>query len=241
MSAVAVFSGLAVQQPLESVVFPAFRRRYGVDVRATFEPTTILVELLRKGARADVVIGVEPALRDLVRDGLLVEGSVEALITTGLGIAVAPGAPLPPAATLEEFVALLVQARSVAYSRAGASGIYFAALIERLGIADIVNSRATVIPSGYTGNCLLDGRADVAIQQLSELCSVSGVQIVGPFPPAIQERTAFAVADVVSGRENGNQDSVRGLREVLRSSEARAAYVAAGLEPSARIEQPRGR
>ena len=41
---------------------------------------------------------------------------------------------------------------TIAYSRAGASGIFFAGLIERLGIAAEVNAKATVIPQGFTAD-----------------------------------------------------------------------------------------
>ena len=66
----------------------------------------------------------------------------------------------------------MLGARSVAYSRLGASGILFAKLIERLGIASEINARAVIIPQGFTAEKLVTGEADLAVQQISELKQV---------------------------------------------------------------------
>ena len=50
--------------------------------------------------------------------------------------------PKPDISSVEAFRSALLAARSIAYSRIGASGIYFAGLIERLGITDAVNAKA---------------------------------------------------------------------------------------------------
>ncbi|MET3174333.1 UNVERIFIED_ORG: hypothetical protein ABIB52_002183 [Arthrobacter sp. UYCu721] len=44
------------------------------------------------------------------------------------------------------------------FACSGPSGIYFASLLERLGIAEQVKARATVIDAGPTAVALLDGR-----------------------------------------------------------------------------------
>ena len=71
-------------------------------------------------------------------DRLVEQGTVDPatrmeVAVSRLGVAVAGGAARPVMGTPDEFVAALLAARSVAYSRAGASGIYFKGLIERLG------------------------------------------------------------------------------------------------------------
>jgi len=87
-----------------------------------------------------------------------------------------------------------VAARSVAYSRTGASGIYFAGLLPRLGLAEAVNAKATIIPQGFTAEKLVSGEADIAVQQISELMVVPGIEVVGPLPDPVQEMTTFAAA-----------------------------------------------
>lgn len=232
MKTVTLFSGLAVREPIERVVLPLFRRQHGVAVDTTFEPTTVLIDLVRSGRRPDMIVAVREALLELAGEGLVAGESVQALVRSGLGVAVPPGAPVPPVNDTPELVSLLMRARSVAYSQTGASGIYLAGLLRRLGIADQVNRTATVIPKGYTGTCLLDGRADVAVQQLSELRAVPGIVLAGPFPPEVQQYTILAAADVVRpGPDHSDLRLLRGLRALLSGPEARVAYIEAGLEP----------
>lgn len=231
-TAIDLFSGLVLQAPLQRIVLPLFRQQHDAQVRTTFEPTTILVDLLRSGRHADLIIAVRETLADLADEDLVAGGTMATIAVSGLGIAVPAGAEITPVDTVAAFTSLLTGARSVAYSTAGASGIYFAGLLNQLGIRDRVDRTATIVPQGYTGERLLDGRADVAIQQLSELKSVPGITIAGPFPAAVQQYTAFAVAEVADpGRSAASRALVRSLHRLLASPEAREAYVKAGLEP----------
>jgi len=107
---------------------------------------------------------------------------------------VARGAPRPDLSTADTFRQVLPDARSAALSHGGASGSYFAGLIEQLGIAETIRAKATVIPAGFTAEKLVSGEADLAIQQVSELMVVDGIDIVGPFPAEVQATMRFAAA-----------------------------------------------
>src|SRR6202171_1551460 len=121
---------------------------------------------LRRGEGADVVILTREALGDLARLGTVVAESCVDLARSFVGIAVKAGADHPDIATEAALRATLLGARAIAYSRIGASGIFFAHLIERLGIASEVNARARIIPSGLTAELLVSGEADLAVQQI---------------------------------------------------------------------------
>ena len=146
---------------------------------------------------------------------------------TGVGVAVAPDAPAPDISTAAAFIEAVTAARSVAYSRSGPSGLYFAGLLERLGIAEQVKANATVIDAGPTAVALLDGRADLAIHQMSELLLVPEVKIVGPLPESVQEYTHFSTA---LSSDPARAAAAAALRTFLHSPEALAAYAANGLE-----------
>jgi molybdate transport system substrate-binding protein len=107
-----------------------------------------------------------------------------------VGVAVKAGAPKPDITTVEQFKATLLKARTVAYSKIGASGIFFAGLLDRLGIAEAV--RSLIVPSGFTAERLITGEADLAIQQISELMMVPGIDVVGALPPDIQTVAIFS-------------------------------------------------
>lgn len=139
-----------------------------------------------------VVIGVSESLAVLADRDSVVDGSPVAIARTGVCLAVAHDAPRPALGTVPDLCEALLAARSVAYSRIGASGIYFARLLEKLDIATAVNARATVVEKGFTALAILDGRADLAVQQLSELKFVREVDVVGPFPEEVQHYTEFS-------------------------------------------------
>jgi molybdate transport system substrate-binding protein len=68
----------------------------------------------------------------------------------------------------------------------------------------------------------------MAVQQLSELKAVPGVDIVGPLPASLQTPGIFSAAAFTGST---NTDLARRLLNVLASHDAGAAYRAAGLEP----------
>jgi molybdate transport system substrate-binding protein len=194
-------------------------------VEAVYEPTFRLLTRIEAGARPDVMVGITGSLADLVAADIVADPRPVA--RTGVGVAVPPDAPVPDIGSVDAFISAVTNARSVAYSRSGPSGLYFADLVERLGIAEQVKARATVIDSGPTAVALLDGRADLAIHQLSELILVPEARIVGPLPAAVQEYTDFSTAVGTSASLPAGAADFRGF---LHGPEAKAAYAANLLE-----------
>jgi molybdate transport system substrate-binding protein len=116
----------------------------------------------------------------------------------------------------------------VAYSRIGASGIYFARLIEQLDIAAEINAKATIVASGFTAERLVSGEADLAIQQISELKQVDGIEVVGPIPPELQTPALFSAGIMANAKRRNEAER---LLRFLASSEATPVLRETGLEP----------
>jgi molybdate transport system substrate-binding protein len=224
---VRVLSTLALMGAVRSLAGP-YEAAGGARIDADFAPTVGLLERLRKGEAADVVILTEEALRDLASKGTVVPESCVDLARSFVGIAVKAGAPRPDIATEAALRATLLGARSVAYSRIGASGIFFASLIERLGIASEVNARAVISPSGFTAERLVSGQADLAVQQVSELKLVPGVDIVGPISLELQTPAMFSAGRMAASRRAAQSDA---LLKYLASPEVAPALRESGLEP----------
>jgi molybdate transport system substrate-binding protein len=124
----------------------------------------------------------------------------------------------------------MLSARSIAYSKIGASGIFFAGLIERLDIAAEVNARAVIVPSGFTAERVASGEAELAVQQISELMVVPGIEVVGPLPAEIQTAATFS-AGLLTRSEQAEKASA--LLRFLASPAIAAVLRRAGLEPAA--------
>jgi molybdate transport system substrate-binding protein len=222
-----LLSTRAVQGALPALL-AGFERATGAKVAVDFSPTNALLARIRDGDRADVAILTREGVDELAGLGILDGASAVDLVRSLVGLAVKAGARKPDIATAEALTAALLAARSIVYSRLGASGVYFAGLIERLGIKDAVNAKATIIPSGLTGEPVARGEAEMAVQQLSELKAVPGLDIVGSLPASLQTPGVFSAA-VFSDSANANL--ARNLVQTLASVEAVPAFKAAGLEP----------
>lgn len=220
---------LAVRAPFDRTVLPAFAA-FGGRVEVFWGPTIVIQERLARGEKADAVLLTTEAVEALIVDGTLAASSRVEVATSRLGVAVPLGHVRPDISTAASFRQALLDARSVAFSRGGASGIYFAGLIERLGIAEAVRAKATIIPAGFTAEKLLTGEADLAIQQISELMVVEGIDIVGPFPKGVQTVMRFSAAALATSPV---QASVAAFLATLRNPAAQAAFRDCGLDPVA--------
>jgi molybdate transport system substrate-binding protein len=100
---------------------------------------------------------------------------------------------------VEAFKHTLLAAKSIAFSRIGASGLHFGEVIERLGIAAEVRRKA-IIGDSYVGEIAARGEAELAVQQVSELMPVSGIDIVGPLPGDLQKISVFSAGIFTAAR-----------------------------------------
>ena len=225
-TSVKLMCALVVRGAFDAAIVPAFEAEGGV-VEIAWSPTTVIMKGLADGQRPDAVLVLSNAMDTLVRDGLVDAASRVEVARSRYALAVRAGAPHPPIDTVEALTRTLAAARSVAFSKSGASGIYFDALLPRLGIADVVRAKATIIPAGFTAERLVTGEADIAVQQMSELMVVEGIEVVGPFPDPVQEVTTFSAAIM---RDAANREGARRLLAAMTDAGAVEAYRVSGLE-----------
>lgn len=202
-------------------------RRLDLPAEIRFDPTARLLAAIAEGARADVAILTDAGVEALMAQGILAAGTRRDLAHSYVGLAVPPGAPHPRFGTVEELRATLLATPSLAYSRAGASGIFFAELLERLGIAEEVNAKATVIPHGFTAELAARGEVALAIQQVSELMAVEGVEVLGKLPEGANTCAVFSGA-LFAGADPG----AAALLDAIASAMTPEALRAGGLDPA---------
>ena len=207
-----IFSTLAVATLLRPLV-----------TDAVFEPTARLLARIEAGERADLAFLTQEAVAALTTSGVLT--GPRDVARSFVGLAVQAGAPKPDISTVEALRQALLAAPSLAYSKAGASGIFFAGLIERLGIAAEVNAKATIIAQGFTAELAARGEVTLAVQQVSELLAVEGVDIVGRLPEGANVGAVFS-AGIFVGARLGSAEAL----DQLLAAMSPAALQAAGLE-----------
>lgn len=225
-NSVRVLSTLALAGAVRALA-EKFEVKSGAHIDADFAPTVRVLERLREGETADVLILTDEGLAGLIAAGSVVAESRVDLARSWVGLAVKAGEPHPDISTGANLRATLLDARSVAYSRLGASGIFFAQLIAKMGIEKEINARATISPMGFTAERIVTGEADVAIQQLSELKQVKGIEVVGPLPHHLQTPAVFSAGRMTGSKQIAASDL---LLKFLASPEATPALIESGLE-----------
>ncbi|MCK1385179.1 substrate-binding domain-containing protein [Bradyrhizobium sp. 21] len=205
-----------------------FEAAHDIHVDSDFAPTLALLKRLRDGEAADLVILTREGLDEMIGEGRVVAGTTADLARSFVGIAVRAGQAHPDIATEAALRKTLLAARSVAYSRLGASGVYFAQLIVRMGIAAEINTKADIVEQGFTAERLVSGEAEFAVQQISELKQVGGIEVVGPIPHDLQTPAVFSAGRIAGAK---HADAADRLLRYLASPEVVPVLRQSGLEP----------
>ncbi len=219
-------------KPVVQAVIPEFEKRTGHRVIVDNDTVGGLAKRIKSDEAFDVAILSPVTITPLVQEGKVAAGSVNALARVGVGVAVKRGGPMPNIATVEAFKEALVAARAVAYidpAAGGSSGIYFSQLVDKLGIGAAVRAKAVLVPGGLVAERLLDGQADIAIHQISEILAVPGAALVGPIPAEIQNYTTYSGG---LSAKAANVDAARAFLSTLMSESAQAILKQRGMEPA---------
>jgi molybdate transport system substrate-binding protein len=223
-----VFGAGAIEQPFHDLI-AGFARDTGHKVEAQFGTVGGMQARLKNGEKADVIILSAPAMEELDKAGALVAGSRAEFGRATSGLGVRAGAAQPDISSPEAFKKTLVDAKSVAFTdpaAGGTTGIFFAGLIDRLGIADNVKKKGLPQPGGSgVAAAVADGKAEVGVTFISELLPNKGVKVVGPMPASI----GLVVSYVGGISTNGQIEPARALIAYMTNEQSRAHYKAAGL------------
>lgn len=188
-------------------------------LRVEFHATQALLKDIAGGKSADVVILTDEGIRELANTGKLLAGTTRALGKSGVGLAVRAGAGKPDIHDLEALKKALLAADSVGHSRMGASGLYFAGLLERLGFADKLKKRV-IVDKGPVAAGVASGEIQLGAQLLCELAPVAGIDIIGPLPKEVQTYYSFSAAVMKASK---NPKAATAFLDFMRTEPVRAA------------------
>jgi len=223
-----VFSTTALAEIWQELK-PKFEAR-GHKLELVLQPSGAIGKRIAGGEAGDAIVSTTAGVESLEKSGKIAAGTTRQLASSGMGVAVLKGAPKPDISTTEAFKKALLQAKSVAYSDpagGGASGAVFAKILKDLGIADAVNAKAKLGRGIPNAEFLVKGESDIAIQQIPELMTTPGVDIVGPLPPALQSVTGFTAAAL---QGSAHPDAARALVDFLASPDTIALLKAKGFD-----------
>jgi molybdate transport system substrate-binding protein len=228
-----VFSTTALTSVLQELA-PRFERITGHKLSLTFATAAALAKRIADGESVDVAVLTPGAIAELTTRGKILPGSAVALASSGIGVAVRAGAPKPDISSPGALKRALLAAKPVAYSdpaSGGASGVHFAKVLGRLGIATEIAAKARLSQGGsggLVGDLIVRGDAEIGVQQIPELMTVSGIDIVGPLPGELQNFTRFSAGISMNAKE---PEAGKALIGFLRTPASLALFNAKGLEP----------
>jgi len=226
---VKVLSAGAVRAVVTEVA-DVFAKESGHSVKGTFGTVGVVRGKLAAGEPADVVIATDAAIDEMAKQGLVVAGTRTDVARAGVGVGVRDGAPKPDISTPDAFKQTLLAAKSLVYvdpAQGATSGIHFAGVLQRLGIADAVKDKTLLWPGGFAAEAVAKGQAELCVHQISEILPVAGVTLVGPLPKDLQKVTTYSAG---LAARSAAPDAGRAFLVFLARPAFKAKFAAAGLD-----------
>jgi molybdate transport system substrate-binding protein len=210
----------------------SFEHATGHKVTATYGAPGAIKDRIAAGEAVDVLVLPTPGFDDLVELGRIVADSKVVLARSGMGVAVRAGAPKPDVSSPEALKRTLLSAKSIVYTDPALrspSGMHFARVLERLGIAEEMKGKLKLHDgTSFNAEFVARGESEIAIQQISEILPVKGVELAGPLPGDLQLTTVYATGIGTAAKD---QRAVKELIGFLTSPAAAAVIKAKGMEP----------
>jgi molybdate transport system substrate-binding protein len=216
--------------PAIDVLIPDFEKSSGHKVTVAYGNAGAILDRFQKGEAADLMINAAPLMDQLRAQGKVVAGDRIIIAKVGVSAFVRKGAPKPDISSADAFKRSMLAARSITYpdpAGGGASGIYLAGLLDRLGIAGEMKPKTKLSPAGavlYAS--VANGEVEIGFNQISEVLAQPSVEFVGPLPSEIQNYTEF-VPGIVTG--SSQADAAKALVTFLSSPAAQPVFKAKGF------------
>jgi molybdate transport system substrate-binding protein len=206
-----------------------FERDSGHKLTVSFGISAQLRAQIEAGTRFDLAILTEPVPEQLLEKGYIRAPAVR-IARVGIGVAVRKGDPKPDISSSAAFKRTLLDAKSISFAAQSGSGVHFAKVIERLGIAEAIKAKARIAPGGALAvvGPVARGEVELGISAMPDIVATPGVEVLGPLPPELQDYLVFTAGIAVGANE---QTAARTLVDFLLSPASAAVIRSKGLEP----------
>jgi molybdate transport system substrate-binding protein len=223
-----VLASNGVKGTLEELA-PAFERASGNKLAITFDLAAVLKRRIEAGEAFDLAILTSAGIDDLAKQGKVDGASRTSIARSGVGIGVRSGASRPDISSADALKRALLAAKSITWAKEGASGAYFASVVQKMGIAEQIKPRLNLGATGaQVGELIAKGEVEMGALLINEFLAVKGVDVVGPLPPELQSYTIFHGGVSAASK---NAAAARALMQFLTTPAAGAVFKSKGQEP----------
>src|SRR5437016_4431932 len=222
-----VLASNGVKEALNELA-PAFERATGHKLAIAFGLAAALKRRIGAGEAFDLAILPAAAIDDLAKQGKMDAGTRAPIARSGVGIGIMKGARRPDIRTPRALKRTLLAADSITWAKEGQSGIYFAGLLERIGIAEQMKPKIVHAASGVeVGQLVAGGEVQLGVILVNELMAAPGVEVLGPLPPELQKYTVFHAGVGVGSKDSS---AAKALIKFLTTPAAGAVFKSKGQE-----------
>lgn len=210
----------------------AYQHTSGNPVGVEFTQVPKMRSRIAAGEIVDVVVATAGAMDEFAAAGKIATATRALLGRSRVGVAVHKDAPAPDISDTEAFKRAMLAAKAVVYNDAS-SGLYVAALIDKLGLKPRLGARIVVVNSGAA---ILEkvaelGAGAIGMGQISEIqvmidkgCTV---RLVAPLPDAIQNVSTYHAAAMAG---SAAPEQAAALVRELTSEAAKTIFFANGID-----------
>lgn len=226
-----VFSAIVMKPVLEDLA-KSFGASTGHKVMVEYGPAGAMRDRIVKGDAFDVAILPLPVMEQLVTQSKVVKDSIAVIARSTVALCMRSGSPRPAIDTVETLKTTLLQTSSIAYSdpaKGGASGIHFARVLDKLGIAAEMKPKSK-LTGPDAPEVVARGEAEVCASQTMEILATPGVILIGALPDELQSKMDFSFSSGV-GQAATAPDAGRAFTNFLLQSDAARAFKGKGMEP----------
>jgi molybdate transport system substrate-binding protein len=210
----------------------AFERDTGTRVEVEFTQVPKMRTRVAAGEDADVLVATGGTMDEFAASGKIIPATRALVGRSRVGVVVHKNAPMPDVSDTEAFKRALLAASVVVHNDAS-SGVYIAALLEKLGLKAQLGDRIVVVGSGAAIITTVAERGPGAIGmgQISEIMVMIDkgvdVKLVAPMPDAIQNVSTYYAAAATT---SASPDTAAALARALTSDAAKAVFAATGID-----------
>lgn len=209
-------------------LFPQFEKSTSHKVVVQFGLAATHKQKAESGEPFDLIVVTPAMLDDLIKQGKVAADTRTIVARSGLALVIKAGARKPDIRTVDSLKRTLLDAKSITYTKEGASGVLFAGVIQKLGIADALAPKTQYTAAGEEASAnVVSGRAELGVLPVSEILPVKGAELGGMFPGETQQYIVMAAG--VSAKAAAGA-AARDLLKFLMAPSALSVLKAKGME-----------